>query len=78
MPAALWPLINERPCIEIILPRAKGNTLRRLIADTAAGNRNAAFELLLDESDCKNSLGDSSAKLCSAGYTLASSASIRS
>ena len=57
MPATLWPLVNDRPCIEIILPRAKGNRLRRLVADTGAGNRRAAFQLLLSESDCKQSAG---------------------
>jgi len=57
MPATLWPLVNDRPCIEIILPRAKGNRLRRLVADTGAGNRHAAFQLLLTESDCKQSGG---------------------
>ena len=57
MPATLWPLINDRPCVEIILPRAKGNTLRRLVADTGAGNRRATFQLLLNESDCKQSAG---------------------
>ena len=55
--ATLWPLINERPCIEVILPRSKGNTLRRLVADTGAGNRLASFQLLLLESDCLQSAG---------------------
>jgi hypothetical protein len=52
MPAVVWTLHNDRPCIEIVLPRAKRKTLRRLVADTGAGNRRAAFELLLTESDC--------------------------
>ena len=57
MPATLWPLIKERPCIEVVLPRAKGNTLRSLVADTGAGNRRATFQLLMNESDCLQSGG---------------------
>jgi len=57
MATILWPLINDRPCIEVIVPRAKGNTLRRLVADTGAGNRLASFQLLLLESDCLQSAG---------------------
>src|SRR5262245_40375792 len=51
MPATLWPLHNDRPCIEVLLPRAKGNGLRLLVADTGAGNRQSSFQLFLTESD---------------------------
>lgn len=57
MPATLWPLYNDRPCIEVNLPRAKGNGLRLLVADTGAGNRLASFQLLLTEADCLRSGG---------------------
>ena len=57
MPTILWPLCNDRPCIEVVLPRAKGNTLRLMVADTGAGNRRASFQLLLTESDCLKSGG---------------------
>lgn len=54
MARAQWPLLNERPVIEVILTLAQGGQkLRRtLLADTGAGNMKAPFELLLDENDC--------------------------
>ena len=57
MPAVLWPLYQDRPCIEIVLPRAKGSKSRLLIADTGAGNHQSAFQLLLEEADCLTAAG---------------------
>ena len=49
-----WPLLGERPVIQIVLTLAQSDqkTARSLLADTGAGKRNAPFELLLDEHDC--------------------------
>jgi hypothetical protein len=54
MARAQWPLKNDRPTIEIELTLAVGGkkVTRTLLADTGAGNRQSAFELLLDENDC--------------------------
>jgi hypothetical protein len=54
MPRIVWPLLGNRPIIEILLTRAAdGQTIRRrLLADTGAGTAMSAFELLVEESDC--------------------------
>ncbi|HYV36207.1 MAG TPA: hypothetical protein VE988_10915 [Gemmataceae bacterium] len=54
MPRSQWPLRNDRPSIQITLTFAQGSgpTARDLLADTGAGNAQASFELLLEESDC--------------------------
>ena len=54
MARAQWPLLNDRPVIEVILTFAQGGqkATRTLLADTGAGNMQAPFELLLDENDC--------------------------
>ncbi|MFO0969590.1 MAG: hypothetical protein U0793_28865 [Gemmataceae bacterium] len=54
MPLAKWPLLNNRPVIQITLKFAQGGhqIVRNLLADTGAGNSQAGFELLLDEQDC--------------------------
>ena len=54
MPRVQWPLRHGRPCVEVWLVVAGTGQLfpRNLIADTGAGPRNAAFQLVLDESDC--------------------------
>lgn len=57
MPPVRWPLRHRRPTIAVTLPQAKGKRVRHLIADTGAGSDQAAFELLLRESDCRGSNG---------------------
>lgn len=54
MPRADWPLVNDEPVVEVVLtPVSAGPpVVRRLLADTGAGNARSAFELLLDEQDC--------------------------
>ena len=54
MARAQWPLLRERPIIQIVLTLAQGGqkVVRNLLADTGAGNAKAKFEILLDESDC--------------------------
>lgn len=54
MARAVWPLLNERPVIEVVLTLVQGGqkVTRTLLADTGAGNLKAPFELLLDEDDC--------------------------
>ena len=57
MTPALWPHRSNRPCIEVVLPHSKPSVIRRLVADTGAGNRQSSFQLLLEESDCVRSAG---------------------
>jgi hypothetical protein len=54
MPRVQWPLRHGRPCVEVILVvAATGQPFSRmLLADTGAGSRSAAFQLILDEPDC--------------------------
>jgi hypothetical protein len=54
MPRAQWLLRDDRPIIQVTLTLAQGSqkVLRNLLADTGAGKAQAAFELLLEESDC--------------------------
>ena len=54
MARAPWPLQHDRPAIEVTLTLALGGTQvsRWLLADSGAGNAKAAFEILLDETDC--------------------------
>ena len=54
MAAARWPLQHGKPVVEIVLVLAPGATplVRTLLADTGAGPRHGAFELILDENDC--------------------------
>lgn len=54
MARAQWPLLHDRPMIEILLTLVQGGQAvsRRLLADTGAGNAKARFELLIDEHDC--------------------------
>lgn len=54
MPRMQWPLLRNRPCVQIVLTGSATNQplLRALLADTGAGSRHAAFELILDETDC--------------------------
>lgn len=54
MALARWLLAHDRPVIEIMLQFAQGGqkVVRTLLADTGAGEKNAPFEILLDENDC--------------------------
>ena len=54
MARAQWPLVGNRPVIEVVLTLAQGGQKvnRTLLADTGAGNAQSAFEFLLDENDC--------------------------
>jgi hypothetical protein len=54
MPRAQWPLTQGRPSLQIVLTLALDGQAspRTLLADTGAGSRQAAFDLILDEDDC--------------------------
>ena len=54
MARAQWPLVRDRPVIEVVLTLVQGGQklTRSLLADTGAGNAQAMFEFLLDEKDC--------------------------
>ena len=54
MPRAHWSLLRHRPAIQVLLTIAPGGAKvqRTLLADTGAGNSQAMFEILLDETDC--------------------------
>src|SRR5437879_1034130 len=54
MPRAQWPLLHDRPAIQVILTVVQGvqQVARDLLADTGAGTASSGFELLLDEHDC--------------------------
>jgi hypothetical protein len=49
-----WPLINNRPAVQVVLTLALGGQpyTRNLLADTGAGSRRSGADLLLDEQDC--------------------------
>jgi hypothetical protein len=55
MPAAQWPLQNDRPVIQIMLSSLGGgqDPARCLVADTGAGSRQSVFQLILTEQDCR-------------------------
>ena len=54
MALAQWPLLHDRPVIQVVLTLAQGGqkVTRRLLADTGAAGRRDPFELILDEVDC--------------------------
>ena len=54
MPAASWPLLNDRPMIDLAASSTVDGQeiVCRLIADTGAGSRQSVFELVLDERIC--------------------------
>jgi hypothetical protein len=54
MPRVQWALQRGRPCVQVVLSLAPGGQPfpRTLLADTGAGSRAGAFELVLDEGDC--------------------------
>lgn len=55
MPQALWPLVNDRPVIQVILTNATSNQplARVLLADTGAGRNASQFDQILAERDCQ-------------------------
>lgn len=58
MPRVVWALHSDRPHIEIeLFSLAKKMKVRRLIADTGAGNAQSAFELVLPLADCQAARG---------------------
>jgi hypothetical protein len=54
MPRVTWPLLRNRPCIQVVLVPWFGgrNFVRDLLADTGAGSSRSGFDLLLNEQDC--------------------------
>lgn len=54
MPRVIWPLLDGRPRIQIVLTDKfrRRQTTRDLLADTGGGSFHAPFEFVLDENDC--------------------------
>ncbi len=54
MPRVVWPLLGNRPMVEVVLTQvADGQPVtRRLLADTGAGTSQDDLELILPEADC--------------------------
>ncbi len=54
MPTALWPLLHDRPLIQVSLRLALGGppVIRSLLADSGAGSLRDPFEVILEEDDC--------------------------
>src|SRR5205809_7900205 len=54
MARAVWPLLSDRPRIEIVLTQSPGarQFTRDILADSGAGSARGPFELILDENDC--------------------------
>jgi hypothetical protein len=54
MPHFQWPLLHDRPIVQVILAFVQGGQqiARNLLADTGAGTVQSGFELLLGEQDC--------------------------
>lgn len=54
MPRVVWPLLHNRPMVEVVLTRVSDGqpVLRQLLVDTGAGTRVDPEELVLLESDC--------------------------
>jgi hypothetical protein len=54
MPSVLWPLLHDRPTVQLSLQLALDNQqlVRTLLADSGAGSLRDPFELILDEDDC--------------------------
>jgi hypothetical protein len=72
MPRVVWPLLHQRPRIEIVLTRvADGQPIiRPLLADSGAGSLLSLFELLLEEGDCLSCDGRSGGPIVLGGaYT---------
>jgi hypothetical protein len=54
MPRVSWPLLLDRPRIQVQLALAADGqqVIRNLIADTGAANNRAPFDLIMEEHDC--------------------------
>jgi hypothetical protein len=54
MGRVVWPLLHDRPIIEIVLSPISGSQplVRQLIADTGGGTAQDPIELLLRENEC--------------------------
>lgn len=52
MPRVTWPLLNDRPGVQVVLPLEGQPTAFDLHADTGAGAASSAFDLILLEDDC--------------------------
>src|SRR5207247_28401 len=54
MPRVLWPIVQGRPCVQIVLNLAPSGQPfpRTLLADTGAGSQTDPFQLILTEDDC--------------------------
>src|SRR5262245_26630631 len=52
MARVTWPVLNDRPCVQIDVMLGGRPTTINLHADTGAGAASSAFDLLLLESDC--------------------------
>jgi hypothetical protein len=54
MPRVNWPLRLGRPCVQVVLTLTVGGHPfpRNLLADTGAGSRSSASQLILEEDDC--------------------------
>ena len=65
MPRVTWPLLRNRPRIQVALVPWFGgrNLVRDLLADTGAGSTRSGFDLLLDEQDCKSCGGNPATSL---------------
>ena len=59
MTRQVWPLLRDRPSIQVTLPLAPGSqpVLRNLLADTGAGTARVGIDLVLDERDCLRGQG---------------------
>jgi hypothetical protein len=59
MPRQVWPLLHDRPSIQIVLPLAPGAQPRicQLLADTGAGTARSGIDLVLDENNCLDGQG---------------------
>lgn len=55
MPRLVWPLLNGRPVVEVVLTlNLTGTKLPRvLLADTGTGSAAASTDFILTESDCR-------------------------
>jgi hypothetical protein len=54
MPPVQWPLQNDRPMIQIVLPAMSSGQgmVRHLLADSGAESQQTIFQLLLAEMNC--------------------------
>jgi hypothetical protein len=52
MARALWPLLLDRPVVEIQLTSGSRQVKRTVLADTGAGTAKVDMDFVLDENDC--------------------------